>query len=244
MRRVRRQPSRTPVPTPYWAVVGLLRPPILALTKRDWSGGEHLPRQGGFVVAANHISEVDPFMLAHFLVDHGTPPVFLAKSSLFRLPLLGRTLRALGQVPVERGTVHASTALGAAEDAVRAGSCVAIMPEGTLTRDPGLWPMRAKTGVARVALATGAPVIPVAQWGPQALLAPYARVPRFARVTMQVRAGPPVDLDDLRGLPLTPARLREATDRVMADITAILGDLRGEEPPSRTVDPATPEAGA
>lgn len=226
-------------PTAYRAVIAALRPPIRALTRQQWSGGEHLPPQGGFIVAANHVSEIDPFMLAHFLVDHGTPPLFLAKSSLFELPLLGRVLRGLGQVPVYRGTSQAGQALKAAEAAVRGGGCVVIMPEGTLTRDPDLWPMKAKTGVARLALTTRAPVIPVAQWGPQQLLAPYARRPTglFSRVTMRVSAGPPVRLEDLYGRVDDPRVLREAADRVMRAVADQLAELRGQPAPYVLYDP-------
>lgn len=231
-----RLPIRTVTPTAYRAVISALRPPIAALTKQDWSGGEHLPPQGGFIVAANHISEIDPFILAHFLVDNGTPPLFLAKSSLFELPVLGRVLRGLGQVPVYRGTSQAGDALKAAEAAVRGGGCVVIMPEGTLTRDPDLWPMKAKTGVARLALATRAPVIPVGQWGAQELLAPYARLPTFRRVTMRVKAGPAVNLDDLYARPESPARLRELTDRVLDAVTGLVADLRGEPAPAERFD--------
>ncbi len=227
-----RHPARTVAPRAYRAVVALLRPPIAGLTRQEWSGSEHLPREGGFIVAANHLSEIDPFTLAHFLVDHGCPPLFLAKASLFELPVVGKALHGLGQVPVHRGTSQAGSALTEAEAAVRNGSCVVVMPEGTLTRDPALWPMRAKTGVGRLALATRAPVIPIGQWGPQELLAPYARRPAFKRVTMQVKAGPPVDLSDLYDQPLGPALLRQATDRVMGKVTALVADLRGVPAPA------------
>jgi 1-acyl-sn-glycerol-3-phosphate acyltransferase len=235
---VKRQPLRTPAPKPYRWVVAALRPPLMALTTRDWRGGEHLPREGGFIVAANHMSEIDPFMVAHFLVDHGCPPMFLAKSSLFEIPVLGKALRPLGQVPVHRGTRRASDALAEAEAAVRDGKCVAIMPEGTLTRDPGLWPMKARSGVGRLALATRAPVIPIGQWGAQELLAPYARRPTniFSRVTMHVAAGPPVELSDLYGREDDPTALTEATERIMAQITTLVAGLRGETPPEVPFD--------
>lgn len=230
---VGRAPYRTKVPKPFNVAVTLLRPPVMALTRREWTGAEHLPVSGGFIAAANHLSEADPIMLAHYLVDHGTPPLFLAKESLFRVPVVGGAMRAFGQVPVHRGTAQAGDSLAAAEQAVRAGSCVAILPEGTLTRDPDLWPMRAKTGVGRVALATRAPVIPIAQWGPQDLLAPYARIPRglFKRPTMRIDAGPAVDLGDLYGREKDPGALREATERVMAAITEQLAAIRGEQAP-------------
>ena len=95
---------------------------------------------------------------------------------------------------------------------VRAGECVAIFPEGTFSNDPDGWPMRGKTGAARVALETRCPLIPVAQWGPQEILSPYGRRPKFfPRKTMQLRAGPPVDLSDLYGKPIDTRTLREAT---------------------------------
>lgn len=228
-----RVPYRTKVPKPFNVAVTVLRPPVMALTRREWSGQEYLPQSGGFIAAANHLSEFDPITLAHFLVDNGTPALFLAKDSLFKVPVVGSALRAFGQVPVSRGTVQAGDSLVAAEREIRAGACIGILPEGTLTRDPELWPMRAKTGVGRLALATRAPVIPIAQWGPQDFLGRYERIPRgfFKRPTMKVAAGPAVDLGDLYGRENEPAALREATDRVMGAITEQLADLRGEPAP-------------
>ena len=120
---------------------------------------------------------------------------------------------------------------------------MAIYPEATLTRDPDLWPMVGKTGAARVALETGAPVIPVAQWGPQELLPPYTKRPHlFPRKTMHVWAGPPVDLDDVRGRPVDAALLREVTERIMAAITELLEEIRGEQAPAVAVRPASSRA--
>lgn len=227
------QPLRTPTPLAYRGVIRTVRPVLARLTRQDWSGGENLPTSGGFIVAGNHISEIDPFMVAHFLVNHGWAPRFLAKSGLFEIPGLGRALHSLGQVPVYRGTRAASDALRDAAAAVENGDCVVIMPEGTLTRDPGLWPMRAKNGVGRLALMTGAPVIPVAQWGVQNLLAPYARRPTglFSRHVMHVKAGPATDLSDLADRH-NSAAATEATARVMRDLTGLLAEIRGEEPPA------------
>ncbi len=218
--------------------VALLRPLMLLLTRREGRGAEHLPASGGFVVASNHVSYVDPLTLAHFLVDNGVQVRYIGKESVFRIPVAGRIVAAAGQIPVLREG-DASAALAAAVDAVEAGECVGIYPEATLTRDPGLWPMRGKTGAARVALLTGCPVVPVAQWGPHELLAPYARRPRLWPPTrVQVRAGPPVDLSDLRRLPLDADTLRLATDRVLDAVAALLEDIRGERAPARRWDPA------
>ena len=115
---------------------------------------------------------------------------------------------------------------------------MAIYPEGTLTRDPDLWPMRGKTGAARIALETGCPVIPIANWGAQHVLGPYSKVPRLLpRSSVQVKAGPPVPLDDLHGVPMTGEVLRQATDRIMDAITALLEEIRGEVAPTVRFDP-------
>jgi 1-acyl-sn-glycerol-3-phosphate acyltransferase len=228
----------------YRLCVVLLRPPLMVLTKRDWRGGERVPAEGGFVVVTNHISYLDPITFAHFLYDNGRVPRFLAKAPLFTIPVVGWVVRNSGQIPVHRESRNAAAAFTDAVAAVEAGACVAIYPEGTITRDPDGWPMLGKTGAARVALTTGCPLIPVAQWGVHEILRPYGKpLPRFfPRRTMRVAAGPPVDLDDLRGRALTPDVLREATDRIMAAITALLGDLRGELPPAKRYDPKITES--
>jgi 1-acyl-sn-glycerol-3-phosphate acyltransferase len=116
---------------------------------------------------------------------------------------------------------------------------VIFYPEATVTRDPDLWPMSAKTGVARLALAANIPVIPVAHWGAQRLL-PYGKfLPRvLPRKTVRVAAGPPVDLSEFTGQPLTSQVLRAATDKIMADVAGLLGQLRGEVPPATPYHPA------
>lgn len=235
---MKKQPARTSVPKPYKFVVAAVRPLLQGLTRRDWHGAENLPASGGFIVAANHLSFLDPFTLAHFLVDHGCPPMFLAKSSLFEIPVAGKALGHLGQVPVYRGTREAANSLAAAEEAIRTGHCVVILPEGTLTRDPELWPMKGHTGVGRLALRTGAPVIPVGQWGAQQLLPPYAKRPvgLHKRVVMHVSAGPAIDLADLAGQAHRSSAVSAATARIMAGVTAQVAKFRAEKPPSTPFD--------
>ncbi|KHL12033.1 1-acyl-sn-glycerol-3-phosphate acyltransferase [Mumia flava] len=214
-------------------IVALLRAPVTAMVGRRWNGGENIPPHEGFVIAANHVSHIDPIMLAHFLYDNGAPPRYLAKAAILDVPVLGRILRSTGQIPVYRGTSNAADAYSAACAAVESGEGVIFYPEGTITRDPGEWPMGGKSGAARVALTTGCPVIPIAQWGPNLFLAPYTARPRFLpRKTMEVTAGPPVDLDDLRGREITHEVLAEAMDRIMAAITELLAGIRGEVPPA------------
>ncbi len=222
----------------YRLAVVLLRRPMLVLTRRDWSGAEHLPPQGGIVVVTNHLSHFDPLAFAHFLYDNGRVPRFLAKASLFSVPFVGSVLRGAAQIPVLRESSSATSAYEAAVEAVRRGECVAIYPEATVTRDPRLWPMVGKTGAARVALATGAPVIPIAQWGPQEVLAPYGRrFHLFPRKTMHLRAGPPVDLSPYVGKEIDPVLLRTVTEAIMTSITELLAEIRSESPPAVRYDP-------
>jgi 1-acyl-sn-glycerol-3-phosphate acyltransferase len=221
----------------YRIVARIVRPILFAIMRRDWRGAEHLPASGGFIAAANHMTNLDPLTFAHYLYDHGFAPKILAKVSLFKVPVLGPTLRATGQIPVFRNTSQAGQSLDEAVRALRDGECVAVFPEGTLTRDPDLWPMVGKTGVARLALMTRVPVIPVAQWGPQNILGRYSKLFKpFPRKNVSIVAGPPVVLDDLYDRPLDTATLREATERVMAAITVILEDLRGEAAPEVRFD--------
>jgi 1-acyl-sn-glycerol-3-phosphate acyltransferase len=223
-----------------WALgfcIAVLRPLLMLCTKRDWHGGEHLP-EGGCVVVVNHVSECDPLPLAHFVYDNGRLPRFLGKVEVFKVPVLGRILRSAGQIPVYRLSDDAAKAFGAAVDAVEAGRCVIVYPEGTITRDPELWPMVGKTGAARIALATGCPVVPVAQWGPQQLLAPYDwRLRLLPRKTMRVSAGPPVDLRLSADSAPSQADLKAATARIMAAITGLLEGIRGEPAPPARFDP-------
>jgi 1-acyl-sn-glycerol-3-phosphate acyltransferase len=224
-----------------WAfavAVAIVKPLLLLFTKRRWVDGEKIPAEGGCILAANHISHLDPLTFAHLVYDYGRLPRYLAKASVFDVPVVGAIVRGAGQIPVYRLTTDASQAFRAAVDAVDRGECVVFYPEGTISRDPGLWPMVGKTGAARVALSTGAPVIPVAQWGANHILAPYAKKPRLLpRKTISMKAGDPVDLDDLRDKPLTPAVLREATNRIMDAVTILLADLRQEQPPAERFDP-------
>lgn len=230
----------------YRLAVVLLKPPLLLLTRRRWVGFERVPAMGGVILAANHISFVDPLCLGDaILFSTKRPPRFLAKSSLFEgNGLVGRTVRGSGQIPVHRNTSDASLALKSAVEALQAGELVLIYPEGTVSRDPDKWPMLTKTGLARLALLSGAPVFPVAQWGAQEIHDSYrsGRLHLFARPVVTVEVGPPVDLDTWRGQELTGPVLRGATDAVMAEVRSMLERIRGEHAPVTVFDPAHRES--
>jgi 1-acyl-sn-glycerol-3-phosphate acyltransferase len=237
-------PSSTPYRPPrkqgaaFRFIVVVMVPLLRVVMKRDWRGGENIPKTGGVVIAANHISHVDALAFGHYIYGNGRIPRFLAKSGVFKNKFVGWVLRAAKQIPVYRDTADAANALRDAIAAVNAGEAVAVYPEGTITRDAGLWPMAAKSGAARIALATGCPVIPVAQWGPQEILAYHEKKPHLMpRKRMIMLAGPAVDLDDLRQQPQSVDTLREATDRIMDAITELLAKVRGEEPPAERFVP-------
>jgi 1-acyl-sn-glycerol-3-phosphate acyltransferase len=216
----------------------ICKPPLLVLIKRDWRGIENMPADGGFITVVNHNSHIDPFAYAHFQYNTGRVPRFLAKSGLFRKGLVGAAMRGTGQIPVYRESTDALSAFRAAIDAVERGECVAFYPEGTLTRDPNGWPMTGKTGAARVALQTKCPVIPVAQWGANELLPPYAKKPNlWPRKTHHVLAGPPVDLSRFYDREMTPELLKEVTEVLMAAVTRQLEQIRGEKAPAVPYDP-------
>lgn len=227
--------------SPGWRLISkiILRPLIPALMKNDWRGQENFPATGGMILAANHLSYFDVLALSLFADRAGRYPVFLAKSSLFKIKVLGPILRKLGQLPVYRGQADAALVLRDAEQGLRDGACVIFYPESTVTRDPAQWPMVAKSGVARLALATGVPVIPAAHWGAQRIL-PYGSViPKIIpRKRVQVLAGPPVDLSAFQNQPVTGEVLRAATAKIMADITGLLAEIRHEEPPATAFHPA------
>lgn len=230
---------RTPTPVMYRLVAAVLRPAVRAILRYEVSGLEHVPESGGVIVTPNHISHIDVLPWADVLYDRGRAPVFLAKASLFEMPVVGAVMRRTKQVRVDRETASAGGSLAEAERALEAGECVGIYPEGSLTRDPDQWPMRGKTGAARLALRTGHPVVPLALWGAQDALPPYARVPRVSRrrTRVLIRFGPPVDLSDLRADPVTSRSVEVATDRIMAAITHELEELRGASAPPERFDP-------
>ncbi|HEY8457035.1 MAG TPA: lysophospholipid acyltransferase family protein [Actinopolymorphaceae bacterium] len=237
--------STTAAPVPnsglcYDIAAATLVPLMRVLTKRDWRGMEHIPRRGGMLAVTNHVSYFDPIAIGHFLHSAGRSPRFLAKASLFRIPVVGGFLRSAGQIPVERERRTAGDALAEACLAIDRGECVVVYPEGTITRDPDLWPMVGKTGAVRIALRTGCQIVPIAQWGPQEVLMPYAKLPRvLPRKTMRVSAGPPVDLSPFRdgGTNPNPSLLKKATSVVMDAITDLLAELRGQQPPPVRFDP-------
>ncbi|MFC0533627.1 lysophospholipid acyltransferase family protein [Phytohabitans kaempferiae] len=221
--------------------VGLARVALVPFARLRVSGDvPDALRDGPLILAANHISPVDPVVLMAACHQRGLRPRFLADAGLFRLRTLGWLMRRTGHIPVARGTATVTEALRLATAAVKDGAVVLVYPEGRISLDPGLWPEKGKTGTARLALATGAVVVPVAQWGTHELVpwsapkgAPRGLLRALARRPLiRVHFGPPLRATG-------PAR--EATEQIIAAITRELEPLRADEPDlPRHTDPTRP----
>ncbi|GID97513.1 lysophospholipid acyltransferase family protein [Amorphoplanes digitatis] len=211
----------------------LLLPGMQVWTKRSWSGMENLPAAGGFIITPNHMSQFDPLLVAHYVYASGRWPRFLAKASIWKVPFVGFMLRKTMQIPVERGSVEAVKSLDTLIEALHQGGVVVIYPEGTTTREPDLWPMRGKTGAARLALVTGAPVLPMATWGAQRVH--DVRTKKFTvgrgRVPVSVSVGKPVDLSRWAGQAPSRAVLEQMTEAIQLATRDLLAELRDETPP-------------
>jgi 1-acyl-sn-glycerol-3-phosphate acyltransferase len=220
-----------------WAVhfvANIMVPVVRFMFRVVPHGLERLPKKGAYIMVANHVTNVDALAVAYFVYKQlGRGPHFLAKESLFRVPLLGKLLTAAGQVPVYRSTYRNDAPLRAANTFLEAGHCITIFPEGTLTRDPDLWPMRGRTGAVRLALETGVPVYSMAQWGSEKILPQYGSRfrPGFWK-KVHILVGDEIDLSKYRHPKLQPAEVIEATELVMQKITELVEQLRGEKAPA------------
>jgi 1-acyl-sn-glycerol-3-phosphate acyltransferase len=230
-------------PSIFWPLAGLVVPFVAYTAKiRFVPGSRTLPREGAFVLAPNHYSEYDPLIVAVAVWRQGRAPRFMAKDSLFRIPVLGAALRATGMIPVARtaSLAAAKQTLQQSKELVEHGRGVIVYPEGTLTRDPDLWPMRGKSGAVRLALTGDIPLIPMVHWGTQNIMARYQKGLSLwpPRKKVMVMIGDPVDLSDLRGRAGSRSALEEATGRLMAAMTALLEEVRGEKAPAERWNPS------
>jgi 1-acyl-sn-glycerol-3-phosphate acyltransferase len=225
----------------FWFLGAIVVPLVGLLARIEIIDGDKLPREGPYVLAPSHSTEFDPLIVAVAVWRLGRAPRFMAKESLFRVPVLGWALRATGMVPVARSSSMSAArqTIEASELLVEHGRGVIVYPEGTLTRDPGLWPMRGKTGAVRLALADGIPLIPMAHWGAQDILPRYGKLSLWPlRRHVRVIIGDPVDLSDFSGGSAQPSALVTATDRLMSDVSQLLAQLRGEPAPQERWNPA------
>ena len=165
----------------------------------------------------------------------------MAKESLVRVPVLGFLMKNTGMVPVYRSATSAAAkkTLEAAQAIAKHERGVIVYPEGTLTRDPDLWPMRGKTGAVRLALEAGVPLIHAVQWGVQENMPRYGKLRLFKwRRLVTYSFGDPIDLSAYVGHEREASKLNEATEIVMDRLAEMLGEVRGEQPPAKRWNPA------
>ncbi|WP_312858101.1 lysophospholipid acyltransferase family protein [Pseudonocardia pini] len=222
----------------FWfgLAIEVIWPFVMVFTRTGWRGGEHIPPTGGVLIAANHVSSSDPVFDTAFVVAHRRMPRYLAKSELWSVPIVRSVLGRGGHIPVYRDSMRAMDAFKEAVAALERGEVVVFYPEATYTADPAGWPMKAKNGIGRIAIQSGVPVIPLANWGSQDVLPPSGRPKAFQRVSLV--AGPPVDLTEFVGKPRTKSNLDAATAAIMGAVTGLVADVRGETPPEKPYDPA------
>ncbi|MDH3295986.1 MAG: 1-acyl-sn-glycerol-3-phosphate acyltransferase, partial [Acidimicrobiia bacterium] len=204
---------------------------------------------GPVIVISNHASHADGILLGLACRRMGRSIRFLTTSGVFQAPVLGPLVRRVGFIPVERGSASAGTSLNVAAEALAAGEVVGIFPEGRTTRDPNLWPERAKTGAVRLALKTGVPIVPIAMVGTHRVLPRKRRVLALIRnlllrPNVVVEIGDPIDVVALAGEdPITPDRIRQLADQVMAELVALVASVRGETPPASPQGSSSADAG-
>lgn len=222
----------------YFGAAAIVRPANMLMMRRDWKGQENLP-DTGMILAVNHISDLDPLYMGHMVYSTGRLPHFLAKKELFELPAVGKLITSMKQIPVDR-TGRSIDSLKMAEEVLARDGVIIIYPEGTTTKDPDMWPQIGRLGMIRLALTTGAPVIPVGQWGVHETLPKGDKLPKlFPRRTSAIRVGTESDLEWLRTMGKPGQRdLTDATEQVMSEITDLMAPLREGTPPETRYNPA------
>ncbi|HET7719982.1 MAG TPA: lysophospholipid acyltransferase family protein [Acidimicrobiales bacterium] len=207
----------------YWLLKWVLIGPLLRMVFRPHTeGAENVPEEGAAILASNHLSYADWLFMPLTLPRRVT---FVAKAEYFTgKGLKGWLQRSFfsgsGQVPIDRsGATAAAGAMLAAEKVLAQGGLFGIYPEGTRSHDGRLY--RGKTGVARLALETGVPVVPVAVVGTDVVAPPGKKFGSFTRPV--VRFGPPLDFSRYEGLENDRYVLRSVTDEIMYEIMRLSG---------------------
>jgi 1-acyl-sn-glycerol-3-phosphate acyltransferase len=224
------------------AVVGVITGSVSRLQVERQRGRADAARQlpdGPLIVISNHTSYADGLLLALACRRMGRSLRLLATSGVFGAPLIGSLARRLGFIPVKRGTAEAAHSLDAAIAALAHGEAVGLYPEGRISRHPERWPERSKTGAVRLALASNAPIVPVAMEGAHRVVG-VRRIPAtlfvnlFRRPKVRTLVGAPIHIRALMNIgddvQPTADEVRLAADQVMARLVALLAELRDETP--------------
>ena len=219
------------VESTYLIAKGILKPFLHTWFRWNIEGDENIPRSGPALLAFNHISYLDPLAAAYVVDKAHRVPRFLGKSELFQDKRIAWILKGAKQIEVKRGTATAPMALDNAFAALRKGEMVVVFPEGTITDDPDLKPLPAKTGAARLALGSGVPLTPCAVWGTQNIWPKgYAKNWWPPRQDILVRIGEPIQAT---GDPSSPAAWQTVGERLTEAIEVLVASLRPAVPDRR-----------
>ena len=184
---------------PYHLLRPFVRPESFPYARFTVNGVEHVPAEGPVILVSNHRSYFDVAALALVAARVGRPMRFMGKQELYDAPVVGQLARALGGIPVDRDAKPGES-MRMATAALRAGEALFVLPQGTIPRGEAFFDpvLHGKTGAARLAAETGAPVIPVGVWGTEKVWARSAKVPNVTNVAhpprVTVTVGPPVHL--------------------------------------------------
>lgn len=228
----RKRPGAPEVTLTLRLVAPIVRNLSRLLFKEKFLNRQLIPETGPALLVINHVSVVDPLAVASFVWSAGRLPRFMIKDGVFKTPIVGAAMRNCRQIEVARGSANALKSIKDAVAVLQEGGVVVVYPEGTVTRNDEFWPMRSKTGVARIARSVPeAPVITLAQWGAQETWNYHTRKRSlFPRKPVAITVRGELDLAKERTLRTSEA-LRQMTDRIMNDIAAGVGELRGQTPP-------------
>jgi 1-acyl-sn-glycerol-3-phosphate acyltransferase len=222
----------------YWVLKGILKPPLLGMYSIKKEGLENVPKKGAAIIAANHVSFLDSFFIP--LVVKMRKVTYLAKADYFKTWKTSWFFKAAGQISCEReGGSKSEQSLQIALDVLKSGNLLGIYPEGTRSPDGRLY--RGRTGVARLALAAGVPVIPVGLVGTETVMPKEAKLPKFSG-KVQVRFGKPLDFSRFADKERDRFVLRSITDEIMYEIMQLSGQQYVDEYASKTPSEPLPEA--
>ena len=223
----------------YWVFKAILKPLLKALYRIRVEGLDNVPKKGPAILAANHLSFLDSFFIP--LVVKRRKVTYLAKADYFKAWKTSWFFKSAGQISCERGGGDKSQqSLEIALDVLKDGNLLGIYPEGTRSPDGYLY--RGRTGVARLALAAGVPVIPVGLVGTEKVMPKSAKFPRLrGRVKVRVRFGKPIDFSRYAGKEKDRFVLRSVTDEIVYEIMQLSGQEYRDEYASKTPSEPMPE---
>ncbi|HWC13121.1 MAG TPA: lysophospholipid acyltransferase family protein [Actinomycetota bacterium] len=224
----------------YWLIKAVVKPIMLALYRIKVEGLENVPRKGAAIIAANHLSFLDSFFIP--LVIKRRKMTYLAKADYFKSWKTKWFFSSVGQISCEReGGSKSQQSLEIALEVLKAGRLLGIYPEGTRSPDGYLY--RGRTGVARLALASGAPVIPCGLVGTDVVMPKDAKFPKLlGRVKVTVRFGKPLDFSRFAGQETDRFALRSVTDEIVYEIMQLSGQQYRDEYASKKATEPLPEA--